>query len=370
MLRHILASSLAVALLVGCQDKPAPAPAPKVEQKVDPAAEAKKQEELAIKEVEAVTNKIKELHPETSKFVTKVNRVDLGPPSNKVLFELITPESILYTDKDVSYMLVGSLFLGSGKEVQNFTMRQAAQEALAQAKEQYVSQTAGVSGAELFKSLPLDSGFNFTYGAGTNHIAVFEDPDCAFCQKLHKDLEEFGAELNMRVTVFPFVLESKHPNAVARAKAIMCTQDPAQAWKSWMLAAEGQEDLDALWTTWSATNAPSADCPQAVLVDGWQAAGRELKFSATPTIIFENGDTAEGALSKEDFQKMFELVKAYKETAATQTSAPAVQYSDVEPVAAPAAPSALNPAGLAPQKAPVTGQSCGDDTKPCPAPKQ
>ena len=154
MLRHILASSLAVALLVGCQDKPAPAPAPKVEQKVDPAAEAKKQEELAIKEVEAVTNKIKELHPETSKFVTKVNRVDLGPPSNKVLFELITPESILYTDKDVSYMLVGSLFLGSGKEVQNFTMRQAAQEALAQAKEQYVSQTAGVSGAELFKSLP------------------------------------------------------------------------------------------------------------------------------------------------------------------------------------------------------------------------
>jgi len=195
------------------------------------------------------------------------------------------------------------------------------------APEDLKEKTQGVGGFEFFSSLPLKNGFTYTYGTGENHVAIFEDPDCPFCQDLHKMLEQIGPELNIKVTVFPFVMESLHPNALTRVQHLYCAPDATQAWKNWMLTAQaarekGQKDMDKIWASWSPTNAPNNTCPQAVLAETWQMAGRQFGYTATPTIVFENGAVVEGSADKQVFQQMFEEVAKQKAERAAQPGAP------------------------------------------------
>ena len=319
MIQKLLSTSILVAMLglSGCgkdeptQAKPVAAPV-KTEEQL-----AKERTAATQSEVKFVIETMQKKHPETVKVVYAVNKVTLGKVD---MFEVVTPIDIFYTDKDVNFILVGSLFMGEGKSVQNITVRPEVQEQLRLAREKAPDATGtekSVGGAEFFKSLPLSNGFTYTYGSGTNHVAIFEDPDCPYCQDLHKTLEQIGPELNIKVTVFPFVMESVHPNALKRVQYLFCAPDPTKAWKDWMLSAQasrekGQKDMDALWAAWSPKNAPNNTCPQAVLAETWQMAGRQFGYSATPTIVFENGAVIEGSADKQVFEQMFKDIADQK----------------------------------------------------------
>lgn len=350
-MKKTLLSVLLVGALAACQNDPAPAtptaapsaaPAPEA-----PVLTAEQQEQQKLEMMRTRVDKVMEIlkvkHPQAAEHVVKVNIIPLNPndtsESPEALFELVTPESVLYTTEDVSYFLVGNLFVGEGTSVTNVTQRPAVQQDLAAARSASPSQDQAnyVSGPEVFSSLPLSSGFNYVYGTGENKIASFEDPDCRQCQRFHQILTENAANLNVTVTVFPFVLESLHPEALGRAKSIICSADPTSTWKKWMTEAATQPDLNAFWATWAPENAPTPDCPQAVLVDGWQQAGRSFGFSATPTLMFENGETAEGALDADQLMYMFQKVAQEK----SQPSVP-VAPEGIDAVVA-------NPALAAPQ---------------------
>lgn len=336
MIQKLLSTSILVAILglSACgKDKPQTA--------TTPAAPAKTEEQLAKERVQATQDEVKVVvetmqrkHPETVKVVYAVNKVTLGKVD---LFEVVTPIDIFYTDKDVNFILVGSMFMGEGKAVQNITTRPEVQEQLRLAREKIPEVTSEgdktVGGSEFFKSLPLSNGFTYTFGTGANHVAIFEDPDCPFCQDLHKALEEFGPELNLKVTVFPFVMESLHPNALKRVQNLFCAPDPTKAWKDWMLTAQaarakGQKDMDAVWATWSPKNAPTNTCPQAVLAETWQMAARQFGYTATPTIVFENGSVVEGSADKQVFEQMF---KDIAEEKAKQAAQPPASVNPTDP---------------------------------------
>ena len=293
---------------------------------------------IIAKEVQNFNDVLKNKHPDISKTVTQVNRIALG---TNVLFELVTPEAILYTDKNVDYILVGNLIIGDGKSVENFTLRAPVQQALiaARAAQTAKNENIGITnsaqtstdGSNIFKALPFESGLNYTYGNPVHHIAIFEDPDCEFCQKLEQSLEVFGSNLNMQVTVFPFILTTRHPNGIAHAKALLCAKNPAIAWKKWMLAAAGHNNLDKLWSVWAPQNAPNSTCPAAALVDVWENAGHALGFSSTPTIMFENGMTATGALSESKFKEMFSDLDNLKKAPTSQLVPIVPTLKDVKP---------------------------------------
>lgn len=291
---------------------------------------SEQQDENFLKDpdIKKVYSILQKKHPDTISRIYTINRIN-KLDSKVDLFEVVTPEAIFYTNRTVDYIAVGSLLIGDQNHSVNITALPETQKQFQRAREKIqplpaLSQKVEDSSAppqnemtNIFNSLPLKSGFTYVYGTGENKIAVFEDPDCPFCQKFHKDLETMGPELNISVTVFPFVLESIHPHALDRVKNIFCTNNPTQSWQNWMLFAEknrelGKNNMDVLWKKWSSVNAPISDCPQAVLVDTWQKVGHTLDFVATPTIVFSNGEILEKAPDSSILKQMFSDIQLNK----------------------------------------------------------
>ena len=310
--------------------------------------------------IAAVDTAFKTRHPDTAGLAHQITA--LTPAGQGLaVFEVATPQGLLYTNATTTWVGVGHVYLppAAGEELVDQAQRPAAQMALASLQSgtaptavvapQVPGQPAApadLTGRDLFNSLPLNAAWHKVYGAGRRKVVVFEDPDCPFCQRFHGELDAAGAALNVDVAVFPLVLDYLHPGAMARARAIACTPDPGLAWSRWMAAANTlpengreQKALDALWARWSPTNAPTATCPIASMVDTWKAAAAQMGFGATPTLLFENGASVEGAISRKDFAEM--LDQAERDVART----PAIQ-ADTAPASAKAALDALQDAAV------------------------
>ena len=309
MRKIVLASFLALSVgLSGCGDKApkAPKPAPVKKEIVDPAALAAKQLEATQARVLAVSGLLKTKHKELADLAPQINEVGLGESRGGYLYEVVSSQGIVYTNANVDYIMMGNLLLGQNKEVRNFTARPAVQDALAN-----MQAALETPGNQVFDALRAQEALSYVYGDGSNKIVVFEDPDCPSCQKLHKNFEDFGARLNLDVKVIPYILMSKHPNAVGRAKAIFCSASPADTWKSWMLFADGKTDMEKTWASFAKSNSLSVvDCEKAKLVDTWQAAGASLGLSATPSIMFSSGMMGEGAMDEESFTEALRMIAA------------------------------------------------------------
>jgi thiol:disulfide interchange protein DsbC len=166
------------------------------------------------------------------------------------LYEVRTGGDIFYTDADARYMFVGKVVdLGT---LQDLTRARADELA-----------------AIRFADLPLEMAIKTVKGKGQRVMAVFEDPNCPYCRKLHETLRGID-----NVTVYTFLLNILSDDSAAKAKNIWCAPDRAQAWQQWIQDAK------------QAPGAPAA-CPtpnEQVL-----ALGRKLHVQGTPTIYFADG---------------------------------------------------------------------------------
>jgi thiol:disulfide interchange protein DsbC len=86
--------------------------------------------------------------------------------------------------------------------------------------------------------LPLDKAVKV--GNGKNIVIEFTDPDCVYCRKIE---EFFSTRNDITRYVFFFPLEQIHPQAKAKSKEILCSQDPAAAYKSAMEGALDKAEL-------------------------------------------------------------------------------------------------------------------------------
>ena len=166
------------------------------------------------------------------------------------LYEVRTGGDIFYTDANARYMFVG-------KVVDLSTLQD-----LTRAR---VDELAAIR----FADLPLEMAIKTVKGKGQRVMAVFEDPNCPYCRKLHETLRGID-----NVTVYTFLLNILSDDSAAKAKNIWCAPDRAQAWQQWIQDAK------------QAPAAPAA-CPtpnEQVL-----ALGRKLHVQGTPTIYFADG---------------------------------------------------------------------------------
>jgi len=167
------------------------------------------------------------------------------------LYTVITPQGILYLDGSGRYLFSGELY----------DLR--SRENLTQAR---LSETYKVA----FEELPLADAI--LYKKGKHRLAIFDDPDCPYCRKLHQELGQLDADIYL----FLYPLAELHPLAYRKAVSVWCSPDRIVAMD---IAMSGQP-------------VAARDCEHPV--DRTLTLGTRLGIRATPTIILEDGRRIEG----------------------------------------------------------------------------
>ena len=129
------------------------------------------------------------------------------------LYEVVAGSDVFYADEKGDYLFVGNVI--DAKTRQNLT-------------EERIREVTAIA----FDSLPLDLAVKTVRGNGKRKVAVFSDPDCPFCKRLERDLINIT---DVTIYTFLYPIESLHPDAAEKAKAVWCAPDRSKAWLDLML---------------------------------------------------------------------------------------------------------------------------------------
>ncbi len=198
----------------------------------------------------------------------KVDSVTRTPYAG--MYEVRTNGDIFYTDETARYLFVG--------KVMDLTTLQD----LTRARVDQIS-------AVKFSELPLEDAIKTVKGNGKRVMAVFEDPNCPFCRKLHQTLQGID-----NVTVYTFLLPILSDDSALKSKDIWCAPDRAQAWRSWMAESKA---------------APAAPQGCSTPNERMLALGRKLRVAGTPTIYFADGSRTGSAFDIASLQAKLNAVK-------------------------------------------------------------
>jgi thiol:disulfide interchange protein DsbC len=166
------------------------------------------------------------------------------------MYEVRTNGDIFYTDETARYLFVG-------KVVDLTTLKDLTRER--------ADELAKIP----FSELPLAMAIKTVKGNGKRVMAVFEDPNCPFCKKLHQTMRGID-----NVTVYTFLLNILSEDSAVKSKNIWCAADRSRAWGDWM--DEGKP-------------APAAPAACVTPSDEVLVLGKKLHVVGTPTIYFADG---------------------------------------------------------------------------------
>ena len=140
-----------------------------------------------------------------------------------------------------------------------------------------------------FKALPFDKAIKVVKGNGSRALAVFEDPDCPYCQRLEGQLKSVT---NLTEYVFLYPIDELHPQATAHSHAIWCAPDRAKAWTDWLLEKKAPPAAS-----------PAATCKSDPIAELGKL-GDNMHITGTPTLFTSNGQRIDGAISASDIEKI------------------------------------------------------------------
>lgn len=140
-----------------------------------------------------------------------------------------------------------------------------------------------------FKDLPFKDSFKLVKGKGTRQFAVFEDPNCGFCKKLHRELKDVDD-----VTIHVFLIPVLGPDSVEKSHRIWCAKDRARVYSDWML---------------NQTPPESGKCDVAAIERNSRLAAKH-GINGTPTLIFTNDKRMPGYVPAERIEAMLKEAKA------------------------------------------------------------
>ena len=109
-------------------------------------------------------------------------------------------------------------------------------------------------------------------------VAVFTDPDCPYCRKLHEEMKQVIAkrkDIAFHLLMYPLPM---HKDAYPKAQAVLCEKSPA-----------------LLDDAFSGKAVPEPKCSKEAL-ERLLAMGKELNINGTPALIREDGTLMSGML--------------------------------------------------------------------------
>jgi len=181
------------------------------------------------------------------------------------LYEIQLDKEIVYTDEQVTFVLVGNLI--DAKTDRNVT-------------QQRMRKLTAVN----VKEIPLDLAIRKVRGNGKRQLIVFSDPMCPYCQQLERELEKVN---NITVHVMLYPVEVKFKGSTELSKQIWCSSDRAKAWDDWMLRKVRP------------TAAATCKDPIARL----DQVGTKLNINNTPALIFADGGIIPGMVPAAQIEK-------------------------------------------------------------------
>ena len=189
------------------------------------------------------------------------------------LFEVrVNGSDIYYTDAQGNYLVQGDLI--DTKERRNLT-------------EERVAKLTAIK----FDALPLKDAFTVVRGNGKRKLAIFEDPNCGYCKRFERDLQNVD-----NVTLYMFLYPILGADSTERSRAIWCAKDPAKAWQDFMVRDKNPAPA-------------AASCDSTALARNVEL-GRNHKISGTPTLIFTDGSRVPGAIDSKQVEKLLADAKS------------------------------------------------------------
>jgi len=213
--------------------------------------------------------------------------VDIQPSDVTGIYEVFTGSVIVYTDRTADHLFTGKLY-------ETRSRRDLSDERI------------DVYNKVDFDSLPFDRAIKIVKGNGSRRLAIFEDPDCPYCQKLETELKDVT---DLTIYVFLYPIDDLHPQAHEHAKAIWCSSDRAAAWTGWVA------DRKPL------TEATCSDDP----IPELRKLATTLRVAATPTLFTENGHRTSGAPTPQKLHSLLDegsKPDGVKTTSAANTTTP------------------------------------------------
>jgi thiol:disulfide interchange protein DsbC len=174
------------------------------------------------------------------------------------LFEVQVNNEIFYTDSKAKYLIQGEMIeLATGT---NLTAKR--QEDI--------------------------NAIKIVRGNGSRQIAVFSDPNCGYCKRLEKTLQQLD-----NVTIYNYLIPILSADSALKSKQIWCAADQQKAWNDWMLG--------------NITPNGKSDCTNPI--DKNAALAKTYGVNGTPTIFFTDGSRFPGAVQLSDIEKKLASLK-------------------------------------------------------------
>lgn len=166
------------------------------------------------------------------------------------LIEVRVGQNVIYTDTKGDYVFEGNL-------LETRTQRNLTEEVLDE-----------INRID-FASLPLKDAVAWKNGTGRRKLVVFADPNCGYCKRLERDLQQVKD-----VTVYTFIIPILGDDSKAKTENIWCVKDRLQAWRDWMLADKAPAKSFGMCASPTQRNL---------------ALAQKFRVNGTPAMFFEDG---------------------------------------------------------------------------------
>lgn len=197
----------------------------------------------------------------------KVRSVAPAPVNG--LYEVLVGNDVFYTDSTGKYLIQGEIIeLATGKNITE--QRQADLNRI---------KWTDLSPANAIKTVR---------GNGSRQLAVFSDPNCGYCKRLEKSLQQLD-----NVTIYTYLIPILSPDSAQKSKQIWCSTDPYKAYIDWMIN--------------GVTPSGKSDCNTPL--DKNMAFAKSYGITGTPTLFFTDGSRFPGAVQITDIEKKFSSLK-------------------------------------------------------------
>jgi thiol:disulfide interchange protein DsbC len=197
----------------------------------------------------------------------KVKSVSPAPVSG--LYEVLVGNEIFYTDTAGKYLFQGEIIeLATGKNI----------------TEQRQNDLNRIKWSDLNQS----NAFKTVRGNGSRQLAVFSDPNCGYCKRLEKSLQQLD-----NITIYTYLIPILSPDSAQKSKQIWCSADPSKAYIEWMVNGVSPNG--------------KSDCTTPLEKN--LAFAKTYGITGTPTLFFTDGSRFPGAVQITDIEKKFGSLK-------------------------------------------------------------
>jgi len=198
---------------------------------------------------------------------TKIKGVSQSPIPG--IYEVLVGNEVFYTDANSKYLIQGEIIeIATGKNI----------------TEQKQADLNRIKWSELNPAHALKA----VRGNGSRQIAVFSDPNCGYCKRLDKSLQQLD-----NVTIYTYLIPILSADSAQKSKQIWCSADPQKAYIDWMINGI----------------APSGKSDCTTPLDKNTAFAKTYGITGTPTIFFTDGSRFPGAVQITDIEKKFSSLK-------------------------------------------------------------